>query len=173
MNLYDQSVATYRSRLGTFSGLLAKAEAHPGGEALLEAKLAEDMHPLATQIKFVANIPGDTAKSLGIAQNEWSMEPPTSFAQAKALIAQTTEMLDGISAEDLPSPDARVEFSIGDGAFNFELSAEEYVREFSLPNFYFHLSMAYAILRMKGLEIGKADFIPHMARYFKAPSQKP
>ena len=49
------------------------------------------------------------------------------------------------------------------------MSAEEYVREFSLPNFYFHLSMAYAILRMKGLDIGKGDFIPHMAKYFKAP----
>lgn len=170
MNLYDQSFATYRSRLNTLSGILAKAEAHPEGEALLQEKLAEDMHPLATQIKFVTNIPGDTAKRLGVADNEWSMEPPTSFAEAKALIAQTSQMLDAISAEDLPAPDARVEFAIGDGAFNFELSADEYVREFSLPNFYFHLSMAYAILRMKGLEIGKADFIPHMARYMKAPA---
>jgi uncharacterized protein len=169
MNLYDQSIATYRSRLTTLEGLIAKAEAHEAGEALLEAKLAEDMHPLATQIKFVTNIPGDTAKRLGVAENEWSMEPPASFADAKALIAQTLEMLDGISAEDLPAPDARVEFAIGDGAFNFEMSAEEYVREFSLPNFYFHLSMAYAILRMKGLAIGKSEFIPHMAKYFKAP----
>ncbi|MEP1422351.1 MAG: DUF1993 domain-containing protein [Erythrobacter sp.] len=170
MNLYDQSVATYRSRLSTLSAMLAKAEAHEAGEALLQAKLSDDMHPLAMQIKFVTNIPGDTAKRLGLADNDWSMEPPTSFSEAKALIAQTSEMLDGISREDLPSPDARVEFSIGDGAYNFEMSAEEYVREFSLPNFYFHLSMAYAILRMKGLEIGKADFIPHMMAYFKAPS---
>ena len=169
MNLYDQSIATYRSRLTTLEGLIAKAEAHEAGEALLEARLAEDMHPLATQIKFVTNIPGDTAKRLGVPENEWSMEPPASFADAKALIAQTMEMLDGISAEDLPAPDARVEFAIGDGAFNFEMSAEEYVREFSLPNFYFHLSMAYAILRMKGLAIGKSEFIPHMAKYFKAP----
>ena len=169
MNLYDQSIATYRSRLDTLGGLLAKAEAHTDGEALLQAKLAEDMHPLATQIKFVTNIPGDTAKRLGVSENEWSMEPPASFAEAKALIAQTSEMLDAVSADDLPAPDARVEFSIGDGAYNFEMSAEEYVREFSLPNFYFHLSTAYAILRMNGLEIGKADFIPHMMKYFKAP----
>ena len=169
MNLYDQSVATYRSRLNTLSGLLAKAEAHEDGDALLQAKLSENMHPLATQIKFVTNIPGDTAKRLGVAENEWSMEPPASFAEANALIAQTAKMLDAISPEDLPAPDERVEFAIGDGAFNFELTAEEYVREFSLPNFYFHLSMVYAILRMKGLDIGKSDFIPHMAKYFKAP----
>ncbi len=165
MNLYDQSVATYRSRLRTLEGLLTKAEAHPKGEELLSAKLAEDMHPLATQIKFVTNIPGDTAKRLGVAENDWSMEPPTSFAEAKALISQTSEMLDAIVPEDLPLPDARVEFSIGDGAYNFAMTAEEYVREFSLPNFYFHLTTAYAILRKEGLEIGKADFIPHMMRH--------
>ena len=170
MNLYDQSIATYRSRLDTLGGIIAKAEAHEKGEALLGAKLAEDMHPLATQIKFVTNIPGDTAKRLGVADNEWSMEPPASFAEAKALIAQTSEMLDGVSAEELPAPDSRVEFAIGDGAFNFELSAEEYVREFSLPNFYFHLTTAYSILRKEGVELGKSDFIPHMARYFKAPA---
>ena len=170
MNLYDQSVATYRSRLSTLDAMLSKAAAHEQGEALLNEKLAEDMHPLATQIKFVTNIPGDTMKRLEVRGNEWSMEPPTSFAEAKALITQTAEMLDSISSDELPAPGTRIEFSLGDGAYNFELSAEEYVREFSLPNFYFHLSMTYAILRMKGLELGKSDFIPHMARYFKAPA---
>lgn len=170
MNLYDQSVATYRSRLNTLSGLIAKAETHADGEALLNATLAQDMHPLATQIKFVTEIPGDTVKRLGVRDNDWSLEAPTTFAEAKALVAKAAQLLDGISAQELPSPDTRVEFSIGDGAYNFEMSAEEYVREFSLPNFYFHLSMVYAILRMKGLEIGKAEFIPHMMAYFKAPS---
>ena len=170
MSLFDQSIATYRSRLDTLNGLMSKGEAHAKGDALLQARLADDMHPLGAQVRFVTNIPGDTAKRLGIADNEWSMEPPTSFAEAKALIAQTCEMLDGISADDLPAPDAPMEFSIGDGAFNFAMSAEEYVREFSLPNFYFHLSTAYAILRKEGLDIGKADFIPHMMRYFKAPA---
>jgi len=169
MNLYDQSIATYCSRLNTLGGLLAKAEEHEDKDELLQARLAEDMHPLATQIKFVTNIPGDTAKRLGVAENEWSMEPPASFAEAKALIAQTSKVLNAISPDDLPAPDAPVEFVIGEGAFSFALTAEEYVREFSLPNFYFHLSMAYAILRMKGLDIGKSDFIPHMAKYFKAP----
>jgi hypothetical protein len=170
MTLYDQSAVVFQSRLKTLSGLLAKAEAHPKGEGLLAAKLAEDMHPLATQIRFVTNIPGDTVKRLGLPADEWSMEPPASFADAKALIARTEELLDGISADDLAAPEASIEFAIGDGAFNFAMTAEEYVREFALPNFYFHLSMVYAILRGEGLDIGKSDFIPHMARYFtKAP----
>ena len=166
MSLYHQSIATYRSRLDTLMGLLAKAEAHPKGEELLQARLSEDMHPLAIQIRFVANISGETIMRLGAGENEWSMEPLEDFAASKALIAQASERLDAITPEDLPSPDAQVQFSIGDGAFNFAMSAEEYVREFSLPNFYFHLTTAYAILRKEGLEIGKADFIPHMSRYF-------
>lgn len=165
MDLYTQSVATFRSRLNTLAGLLAKAEAHAEGDALLQAKLAHDMHPLATQIRFVANIPGETVNRLGAHSFASSDEELTTFAEAKELIDARAKMLDGITADDLPAPDARVEFSIGDGAYAFEMSAEEYVREFSLPNFYFHLSTAYAILRMKGVELGKADFIPHMFPY--------
>lgn len=165
MSLYDDSIATYRSRLKTLSGLLAKAEAHEKGDALLGMKLADDMYPLALQIRFVTNIPGDTAKRLGVADVAWTMDEPTSFAEANALIAQTHELLDTIAPEDLPSSDSPMEFSIGDGAFSFAMTAEQYVREFSLPNFYFHLTTAYAILRMNGVSIGKADFIPHMMPY--------
>lgn len=171
MSLYDQSIPVYRSRIDTLLGLIAKAEAHSEGEALLEAKLADDMHPLAIQIRFVANIPGDAMSRLGVSEVKWDMEAPKSFAEAKALLSQAASLLDSITPDKLPACEERVEFAIGDGAFNFEMSAEEYVREFSLPNFYFHLTTAYAILRKEGLEIGKADFIPHMARYFKAPSQ--
>lgn len=170
MSLHDQSIAVYRSRIDTMLGLITKAEAHSDGDALLEAALAEDMHPLATQIRFVTNIPGEALARLTERSFTSNDENPKTFAEAKERLAETAALLDGVEQSELPDAEQRVEFSIGDGAFNFELSAEEYVRQFSLPNFYFHLTTAYAILRMKGLEIGKADFIPHMARYFKAPA---
>lgn len=149
--------------------MLTKAEAHADGDALLQARLAEDMHPLATQIRFVTNIPGEALSRLGVVEFTSSDDVLTTFAEAKQLVAQTAAMLDGVSADDMPAHDEGIEFSIGDGAYNFAMTAEQYVREFSLPNFYFHLSMVYAILRMKGLSLGKADFIPHMMQYFKAP----
>lgn len=170
MDLYTQSVATYRSRMNTLNGLLTKAERHAEGDAILQAKLADDMHPLATQIRFVTNIPGEAISRLGAATFTSSDDELTTITQAKQWVAETTKMLDAVKPEDLPAPDARVAFSIGDGAYSFEMSAEEYVREFSLPNFYFHLTTTYSILRMKGLEIGKADFIPHMMAYFKPPA---
>ena len=162
--------ATYRSRLTTLNGLLAKAEAHEEGDAVLQARLTDDMHPLATQIRFVTNIPGEALQRLGVLSFSSSDAELGSFAEAKALVAQTAALLEGVSADALPPHDQRIEFAIGGGAYNFAMSAEEYVREFSLPNFYFHLSMTYAILRMKGLAIGKADFIPHMFQYMRQPA---
>ncbi|MDY7098833.1 MAG: DUF1993 domain-containing protein [Pseudomonadota bacterium] len=170
MSLHTQYIATYRSRFDTLNGLLSKAEAHEKGDDLLKARLAEDMHPLSTQVRFVTNIPGEALARLGIREFASSDAEIASLAEAKAMVAERSAMLDAITATDLPEPETPVEFSIGDGAFNFALTADEYFREFSLPNFYFHLSIAYAILRKEGLEIGKADFIPHMARYFKAPA---
>ncbi|MEM8726515.1 MAG: DUF1993 domain-containing protein [Pseudomonadota bacterium] len=167
MNLYDLSVATYRSRLDTLAGLIAKAEQHREGDSLCGAKLADDMHPLGTQIRFVTNIPGEAMDRLGVTNFSSSDDEVTSFAQAKELIENAKDLLDTIDVESLPAPDQPMEFAIGGGAFEFAMTAEEYVRDFSLPNFYFHLSIAYAILRMSGLEIGKADFIPHMFRYIQ------
>lgn len=165
MSFCDTTIATYRSRLKTLLGIIAKAEAHPEGEALLNAKLADDMHPLATQIRFVANIPGEAMARLGSAEFSSSDDSPATFEEARAIVAATDALLAGIEASALPDPQAQMEFAIGDGAYHFAMSNEAYAREFSLPNFYFHLSIAYAILRMKGVELGKADFIPHMFAY--------
>lgn len=170
MTLHEQSIGVYRSRIDTLTGLLTKAAAHADGDALLGAKLADDMLPLAAQVRFVANIPCEALTRLKVGEFASSELELTSFAEAKALASQTAKALDAIKPEDLPTPDERVEFSIGDGAYHFEMSAEAYIRDFSLPNFYFHLTSAYAILRMQGVDLGKADFIPHMAQYFKAPA---
>ena len=106
---------------------------------------------------------------LGVASFSSSDDEVTSIAQAKELIENAKALLETVAADSLPAPDQQMEFAIGGGAFEFAMTTEGYVREFSLPNFYFHLSIAYAILRMKGLEIGKADFIPHMFKYLAKP----
>jgi len=162
MSFCDQSIATYQSRLKVLSGLLKKAEAHPDGDALLQARVVEDMHPLTTQIRFVTNIPGKALDRLGVRSFTSSDEELKSLARVNELVSLTATSLDSISPDELPAPEARMEFAIGDGAYHFAMSAEDYLREFSLPNFYFHLSTAYAILRVQGLEIGKADFVPYM-----------
>ncbi|MEL6530185.1 MAG: DUF1993 domain-containing protein [Pseudomonadota bacterium] len=164
MTLHDQSIAVYRSRLDTLSGLLTKAEAHPKGDQLLNAKLADDMHPLATQLRFVANLPGEALPRLTDRSFTSQEENAATIAEAKAGLSETAALLDTVMPEELIAPDKSLVLDLPNG-MEFTLTAEEYVRDWSLPNFYFHLTTAYAILRMAGLDIGKADFMPHMMRY--------
>lgn len=171
MNLHDQSIAVFRSRIDTLIALLTKAEAHPQSDALLGARLAEDMHPLSTQVRFVANLPGEALPRLTDRTFTSRDEDETTLAGAKAALAQTAALLDQVEASELKAPGDQIVLNLPNG-MEFTLTAEQYVRDWSLPNFYFHLTTAYAILRMQGLEIGKVDFMPHMMRYMtKGPGQ--
>jgi len=164
MTLHDQSIAVYRSRLDTLIGLLAKAEAHPKGDALLEARLAEDMHPLGTQIRFLANSPGEALPRLTDRTFTSRDDSETTLAAAKATVAETAALLDSIEPDELVAPEDSIVLDLPNG-MQFTLTAEQYVRDWSLPNFYFHLTTAYAILRVEGLDIGKIDFMPHMMQH--------
>ena len=170
MTLYDQSIAVYRSRINAMIGMLTKAEAHAKGDALLEARLADDMHPLATQVRFVANLPGEALPRLTSRSFTSHDDNETTIAAAKAALTETAALLDEIGADELVAQDDTIVLAIPNG-MEFTMTAEEYVRDWSLPNFYFHLTTAYAILRMQGVELGKADFVPHMMPYLtKGPS---
>jgi hypothetical protein len=166
MTLHEQSIAVYRSRLDTLTGLLTKAEAHEMGDALLSARLAEDMHPLSTQVRFVGNLPGEalprlTDRSFTSVEAE---DEPTTLAAAKAHLANTAKLLDSVEPGELKGPDEKVALDLPNG-MQFTMTAKEYVRDWSLPNFYFHLVTTYAILRMNGLDIGKIDYMPHMIKH--------
>ncbi len=170
MTLYDQSIAVYRTRIDTMIGLLTKAEAHAKGDALLEARLADDMHPLATQVRFVANLPGEALPRLTSRTFTSRDDNETTIAGAKAALAETAALLDSVTADELIAADSTVVLDLPNG-MEFTMTAEEYVRDWSFTNFYFHLTAAYAILRMEGLDIGKIDFMPHMMRYMtKGPA---
>lgn len=164
MTLHDQSIAVYRTRIDTLLGLLTKAEAHAKGDALLAARLAPDMHSLSTQVRFVANLPGEALPRLSDRSFTSRDEDETTLAAAKGTLVETAKLLDSVEASELCSPDAPVVLDLPNG-MEFTMSAEQYVRDWSLPNFYFHLTTAYAILRSEGLEIGKIDFMPHMMPY--------
>ncbi len=164
MTLYDQSIAVYRTRLKTLAALLTKAAAHTKGDALLQAKLADDMHPLATQIRFVGNLPGEALPRISGRSFTSLEENVASFAAAQEVLAQMDELLGEVSAEELIAPDDTIVIALPNG-MEFTMTAEQYVRDWSLPNFYFHLTTAYAILRSEGLDIGKIDFMPHMMPY--------
>ncbi|MCR9181024.1 MAG: DUF1993 domain-containing protein [Erythrobacteraceae bacterium] len=169
MSYATAALATYANTLGTLDNLVAKAEGHEKGEALLQARLAEDMFPLHTQIRFTLDQVVTALKRLGSVDLTSDESDITSFADARARIAATQAMVAATDAATWPASGDTVEFTVPNG-MAFAMQAHEYCRDWATPQVYFHLMSAYAILRMEGLAIGKIDYVGYMLKYLKQPA---
>ena len=182
MTLTDLLVPTYRNMLRTLTGLLDKAEAQLGAdkaEALLSARIAPDMWPLATQLRFAAVQAFDGPRRLrgeapppGMEEmlNEGrNGEAPGTLAEARTRIDQALAWLDTLPPQALDSAPEEQQMILDlDMGLTFDLSRAQFARDWALGQFYFHVMAAYAILRKEGVEIGKADYVPHMFGYLRA-----
>lgn len=181
MTLTTFLVPTYVQMLKTLSGWLDKAQAQcsaADAEALLSARLAPDMFPLSTQIRFacvqaweaVCRLQGEPfPASLDALLNEGrdAGERPGSIVDAKARIAETVALLEGLPTDALDmDASAAIAHALPNGMV-LDLTAEQYARDWTLPQFYFHLMTAYAILRAQGVALGKADYVTHMLSHVR------
>jgi hypothetical protein len=161
-------LTTYDNLLGSLDGWLAKAADHERGDALLQARLAEDMFPLARQIRFACNLPGEAMAAVAGAGFSPSDIDDETLAAARERIAATRVLIAGWRNTPFGADEAPVEFSLANG-MTFDLQTESYVRDWALPQFYFHLMSAYAILRSVGVPLGKADYVRFMFGYLRQP----
>lgn len=173
-------VPSYKQMLQALSRWLDKAQAEipEKGETLLSSRLAPDMFPLATQIRFacvqaiegVHRLKGEELPALVntlLEEGRNAGERPGSFADAKARIDETVALLDGLSPTALDvDPDQPIAHELPAGII-FDLTAEQYARDWTLPQFYFHVMIAYAILRSEGVSLGKPDYVAHMFPYLR------
>ncbi|NCN86101.1 MAG: DUF1993 domain-containing protein [Sphingomonadales bacterium] len=182
MSLTKLLVPTYMQMLATLSDWLKKAQLQMGmseADSLLSARLAPDMFPLSTQVRFacvqaqeaVFRLQGEAfPSSLGelVDEGRNAGEHPGSIADAQDRIWETIAMLEAVGPAALDEdPKKNIEHALPNGMI-FDLTAEQYARDWTLPQFYFHLMTAYAILRGKKVELGKADYIPHLLPYLRA-----
>lgn len=181
MQLTDLLVPTYRNTLRMLLGLLDNAEAELGdakAEALLTARLAPDMFPLATQIRFAClqaqeaplrllEQPLDGLDGL-LNEGRNAGDTPGTLADARARIDEALGFLDGLAEDalDQAPADQMMELSLPIG-ITFNLTRDQFVRDWALSQFYFHVMTTYAILRNAGVEIGKRDYVPHMFGYIR------
>lgn len=160
--VYDVSVATFIRGLSNLSAVLEKGEAYSKeqgkGEELVAARLYEDMLPLSAQVQIAT----DTAK--GAAARLAGIEIPsfedseTSFEALRARIAKTIDFLKTITPAQLEGSETRdIELKLRTRTLQF--TGAGYLLGFVLPNFYFHLTTAYDILRHNGAPLGKQDFL--------------
>ena len=162
-SLYDFSIPALTRGLANLSAILDKAAAHAAAKkidttVLAQLRLFPDMYPLSRQVQIAC----DTAK--GAAGRLAGIEVPkhedneTTVPELKARVAKTLDFLRTINAQQVAGDDTRsIELKFPNGSWKF--TAIGYVTDFVLPNFYFHESMVYALLRKAGVEVGKGDFL--------------
>ncbi len=176
MQLTTLLVPTYTQMLKTLSGWLKKAQAQlPEAEAqaLLSARLAPDMYPLSTQVRFacvqareaVSRLRGElfpAAINELLNEGRQAVKQPGSLAEAYARIEETVALLNGLTADALDvEGDKSVAHELPNGMV-LDLTADQYARDWTLGQFYFHLMTAYSIMRSEGINLGKADYVAHM-----------
>jgi hypothetical protein len=164
MNLmYSMSVPVFAKTLGNLSAILDKAAAHADARkfdpaVLLSSRLYPDMFALTKQIQVACDFAkGSVARLAG-------QEPPkyddneTTIAELKARIARTVDFIQGFTEAQFAGAEEReVVLKIRDQDFTYK--GLPYLAHVALPNFYFHATTAYDILRHNGVELGKRDFI--------------
>ncbi len=169
MSYATAALATYANMLGTLDNIVTKAKTHEKSEALLQARLAEDMFPLHTQIRFTLDQVVTALNRLGNTGAAADDSEITSFADAHARIKAVRELVANTDPATWPASGDIVEFTLPNG-MAFAMQAHEYCRDWATAQFYFHLVAAYAILRAEGVPLGKIDYVGYMMRYMKQPT---
>lgn len=184
MSLTKLLVPTYTQMLRALSGWLKKAQKQmpkADAEALLSARLTPDMFPLSTQVRFacvqaqeaIFRLKEDTfPKSIDelLEEGRNAGERPGTLADAQARIDETIALLDGLAPDALDANvDKPLVHELPNGMI-LDLTAGQYARDWTLAQFYFHIMIAYSILRSENVELGKADYVAHMFPYIRPES---
>ena len=165
MSLSMSSVATqsFLQTLGALSKILDKAAAHCAAKkidqaVLLQTRLTPDMLPFVKQVQLTCDFAKNTLGRLTGEPPKFPDEEKT-IDELKARIAKTIDYVKGFQASEVDATAGKdVTFPIGPQQ-TMTLKGAQYVVGFALPNFYFHATTAYDILRLCGVEIGKRDFL--------------
>jgi len=163
LTMYSASAPIFVRMLGNLSEWLDKAEAHAAAkkfdaQVLFSARLAPDMLPLAKQVQIAC----DTAKFCiarlaGVEAPKFDDNEAT-LAELKARVGQTIEFVQSVPAALLDgSAEREITLPRRDGPLL--LKGDAYLKLFVLPNFFFHVTTTYALLRHNGVELGKGDFL--------------
>jgi len=163
--MYSASVPVLKQMLTALSEVLAKAEAHATEKkidpaALLGARLFPDMFPLVRQVQIATDFAKGISSRLSNTEvPSWPDNAEAGFAELQALIAKTLAHIDSLSAEQFDGSESR-EIVLRPGTpKEKKLQGNVYLLQYGLPQFFFHMTTSYAILRHNGVEIGKRDYM--------------
>jgi hypothetical protein len=163
ISMYQALVPGLRRALVALDAILDKAVAYAEERkidpaVLVSARLAPDMHPLSRQVQLVSDTAkGACARLAGLPVPSFA-DTETTFPELKERIAKTLTFIAGVRPEEIDGSEAR-DITLKAGPRELHFTGQDYLVNFVLPNFYFHATTAYAILRHNGVPLGKADYL--------------
>ncbi len=162
--MYTHSVPVFKQMLTALQAILVQAEAHVAAKAIepdafLQARLFPDMFPLVRQVQIAADFSrGIAARLAGVDVPDFESNQKT-FGDLDALLTQTMAFLDSVTSAQFEGKEG-IEIVLRPGTpKEKKLSGQAYLANYGLPQFFFHVSTAYSILRHNGMAIGKRDYM--------------
>lgn len=169
ISLYQATTPVLVRGLNNLSQILQKGLAHAEARGfdpaiLLQSRLAPDMLPLIRQVQITSDTArGGIARLAGQEVPSWE-DTETSFAELHTRLIRTIDFVESVAAEDIDAGLGRpVELKFKSGSMQFD-SGLNYLQSFVIPNFYFHITTTYALLRNNGVPLGKADYLGPIKR---------
>ena len=163
ISMYDVSIPVFTLSLTNLSAILDKAASH--GEAkkvdpkvIPQARLIVDMLPLSAQIQIACDTAKGAAARLAGVEVPKHADTEATLAELKARVAKTLDFIKTIKPEQLQGAETR-EIVLQFPQTTLKFSGINYLTNFVLPNFFFHVTTAYALLRKNGVDLGKRDFL--------------
>jgi uncharacterized protein len=164
LSMHAASVPVFQQMLGSLNDLLAKAEAHATEkklepDALLRARLFPDMFPLIRQVQIACDFAKGVSARLAAADVPVYEDKEQTFAELQALVAKTIAFIGSLPASAFDGSETR-EIVIRPGTpKERRFAGQAYLLSYGLPQFFFHVTTAYALLRHNGVEVGKRDYM--------------
>lgn len=163
LSMYQASVPVFIRGLSNLSAILEKAAAHAEEKKIdpaifINSRLAPDMFALARQIQIATDSVKGCAARLAALEVPSFPDTENTFPELQERIAKTIAFIETVTAEQIDGSEERnIALKVGGKELNF--LGQPYLLYFVLPNFYFHITAAYAILRHNGVPVGKMDFL--------------
>jgi hypothetical protein len=160
--MYDASVPVFVKSLTNMRNWLDKAAQEKSEAELMEARLAPDMKPLPAQYQMASDSAKNALARLTGTEAPSMPDTEQNFAELKDRCDRTIQYLEGFDASALAGSDDREVVITFPNGMGYRFIGSEYFAGFALPNFFFHATTAYAILRNAGVSLGKPDFLQHL-----------
>ncbi len=163
LSMYQASTPTFIRGLTNLSAILTKAAAYAEARkidpsVLVNARLAPDMFPLSRQVQIASDGVKGCAARLSGTEIPSFPDTETTFDELQARIKKTIDYLNTITASQIDGSEDRA-ISLKAGPRELSFKGKDYLLGFVIPNFYFHITATYAILRHNGLDVGKMDYL--------------